>query len=130
MAKNEPIAGIVKGGVVVHIDYAPVRDCPMAEFTYGEVCIKCNVCGRFEDEQRPTEAQVRARLGCPLEGIEPEGWGYDGGNGVHHWYDRLSSVAACGWAGRPDDLYSDEFMQNCVGVDFCLDCQKRQKERQ
>lgn len=130
MAKeNEPIAGLVKDGVIIHLDYAPVPECTMQEFTYGEICIKCNVCGRFKGDPKPTEAEVRSRLGCPLEGMEVEGWGYDNSNGIHHWYDRLSSVAECGWAGRPDEVYSDEYMQNCVGVDFCTDCVKVRKEK-
>ena len=127
---NEPIAGLVKDGVVIHVDYAPVPECTMSEFTYGEVCIKCNVCGRFKDEPKPTESEVRARLGCPLEGQEAEGWGYESSNGIRHWYGRLSSVALCGWAGRPDKLYPDEFMQECTGVDFCLDCLNARKEKE
>jgi hypothetical protein len=46
----------------LHIDYAPVPECEMFEFTYGEVCIKCNVCGRFKNMARPTAEQVRREL--------------------------------------------------------------------
>ena len=32
------------------IDYAPTKDCKRLAETYGEVCIQCNDCERFEKE--------------------------------------------------------------------------------
>ena len=32
----------------MHIDFAPIEDCKRPELTYGELCIKCNECGRFD----------------------------------------------------------------------------------
>ena len=34
----------------VHWDYRPTKDCTQGEFTYGEICIKCNKCGRFNKD--------------------------------------------------------------------------------
>ena len=51
-----------KAMLIIHMDYAPIPECKMGEFTYGEVCIKCNVCGRFKDEPVPTEEEVRREL--------------------------------------------------------------------
>lgn len=30
----------------IHVDFAPVRECGNAD-AYGEICVKCNQCGRF-----------------------------------------------------------------------------------
>ncbi len=32
------------------IDYAPIADCKHPELTYGQVCIKCDECGRFQEK--------------------------------------------------------------------------------
>ena len=32
----------------MHLDFTPLPECRRPEDTYGEVCIKCNECGRFE----------------------------------------------------------------------------------
>lgn len=32
---------------MLFIDYAPVKNCKSPMETYGEICIKCNKCGRF-----------------------------------------------------------------------------------
>lgn len=34
----------------VIIDYAPTKDCNNPN-TYGEICVKCNKCGRFENKK-------------------------------------------------------------------------------
>ena len=42
----------------IHITYAPIEDCKSEYQTYGEICIKCNKCGRFdgkEDEEELNE---------------------------------------------------------------------------
>jgi len=62
MKENKPIAGLVYDGTVIHLDYVPVPECTMQEFTYGEICIKCNVCGRFKDQPVPTAEEVRREL--------------------------------------------------------------------
>ena len=31
----------------LHIDYPPTKDCKNPD-TYGEICVKCNDCGRFD----------------------------------------------------------------------------------
>jgi hypothetical protein len=33
---------------MIYIDYTPILDCKSLEETYGEICIKCNKCGRFD----------------------------------------------------------------------------------
>ena len=38
---------------VMHFDYAPTKDCNNPD-TYGEICVKCNQCGRFDE---PTNAE-------------------------------------------------------------------------
>lgn len=32
---------------MIFIDYAPTEDCENEE-TYGEICVQCNQCGRFD----------------------------------------------------------------------------------
>jgi len=32
----------------VHFDYRPTKDCKHPELTYGEICVKCGECGRFD----------------------------------------------------------------------------------
>lgn len=34
----------------IHIDFGPTKDCKHPEWTYGMICVKCNECGRFNDE--------------------------------------------------------------------------------
>jgi len=36
---------------MIHIDYPPVPECKRPEETYGEICIKCNECGRFNKNE-------------------------------------------------------------------------------
>ena len=33
---------------VVHLDYSPIKNCKHPELTYGEICVKCGECGRFD----------------------------------------------------------------------------------
>lgn len=108
--KNEPIAGIAKDGVLIHVDYGPVKSCRMGDLTYGEICIKCNVCGRFKDQPKVTEREVRLRL-CPHTlgpEMPEEGWGFDNDCITVHYWERLSSTAICGYVGRPEDIWSDD----------------------
>ena len=37
---------------IIHIDFAISRDCQNLEASYGEICVKCNKCGRFADKQK------------------------------------------------------------------------------
>ena len=32
--------------IIVHVDYAPIKGCKNPD-TYGEICVKCNKCHRF-----------------------------------------------------------------------------------
>ena len=32
------------------IDFAPGKNCKSPELTYGEICVKCNKCGRFNQK--------------------------------------------------------------------------------
>jgi hypothetical protein len=49
----------------VHVDYGVGPDCHNPA-TYGEICVHCNVCGRWADRPRPTEADLI------FWGIEPD----------------------------------------------------------
>jgi len=31
----------------IHLDYAALDNCQNIEDSYGEICVKCNRCGRF-----------------------------------------------------------------------------------
>lgn len=33
--------------VTVVFDYAPIKKCKHPDWTYGEICVKCGECGRF-----------------------------------------------------------------------------------
>ena len=35
----------------VFIDSAPLKDCKNTAESYGEICVKCNKCGRFGREK-------------------------------------------------------------------------------
>jgi hypothetical protein len=37
--------------LIDHIDYTVINDCINAA-SYGEICVKCNACGRFNKETR------------------------------------------------------------------------------
>lgn len=34
----------------VIIDYAPIKECKHPEWTYGEICVKCGECGRYNTQ--------------------------------------------------------------------------------
>lgn len=36
---------------MIHVDYSPVENCQSLELTYGEICVKCNKCGRFDKKK-------------------------------------------------------------------------------
>ena len=38
------------------IDYAPVAHCKRPQETYGEICVQCNDCGRFNEKPTMEEA--------------------------------------------------------------------------
>ena len=39
----------------LHITYSVLDNCRNLENSYGEICVKCNKCGRFnEDKPKPT----------------------------------------------------------------------------
>lgn len=38
----------------IHLDFAVTKDCKNPEESYGEICVKCNRCGRF-DKKEDTE---------------------------------------------------------------------------
>jgi len=42
----------------MHLDFAVNKDCLNLMDSYGEICVKCNCCGRF-DESTKLEAQLR-----------------------------------------------------------------------
>lgn len=34
--------------VSIHFDYPPVKECVHPEWTFGEICVKCGECGRYD----------------------------------------------------------------------------------
>lgn len=128
-SKNEPIAGIISDGIVLHLDYEPVKGCTMGDLTYGEICIKCNVCGRWENQNQPTEEEARARLAPDTLGPEQneEGWGFAEGGELVHYFERHSSVALCGYVGKPDELWDDENIKFWTHV-LCNTCLTQKDE--
>ncbi len=36
--------------MMIHIDYPPVKECKHPEWTYGEICVKCGECGRYDKD--------------------------------------------------------------------------------
>lgn len=122
--ENEPIAALVKDGVILHVDYEPVKGCQMGHLTYGEICVKCNVCGRFEGMPIPDIEDVREQMdGGGMEFSEDEGWGYDEDVMQMHYYQRNRLVAVCGWVGRPVKLYAaDDYTLDRFQRHFCWSC--------
>lgn len=49
------LAGISTGYSGIHIDIACLDDCKNLAESYGEICIHCNKCGRFDDNQKEGE---------------------------------------------------------------------------
>lgn len=41
---------------LIFVDFAPLDGCQNVEESYGEICVKCNKCGRFRE---PTEEEKR-----------------------------------------------------------------------
>lgn len=39
----------------IHCDFAVVKDCKNLEDSYGEICVKCNKCGRFDEKERDVQ---------------------------------------------------------------------------
>ena len=35
---------------MIFADYSALEDCQNVEHSYGEICVKCNKCGRFNKE--------------------------------------------------------------------------------
>ena len=43
---------------MIFIDYSVTEDCKNLEQSYGEICIQCNKCGRF-DKNKDEEVQKK-----------------------------------------------------------------------
>ena len=41
----------------IHISYEVTDDCKNLEESYGEICVLCNKCGRFDEEEAESESQ-------------------------------------------------------------------------
>lgn len=39
----------------IHMSYGVTDDCKNLEESYGEICVKCNKCGRFDKEEGKSE---------------------------------------------------------------------------
>lgn len=35
---------------MIHIDFSVTDNCINLEESYGEICVKCNACGRFNED--------------------------------------------------------------------------------
>ena len=42
------------------IDYGVTDDCQNLEESYGEICVKCNKCGRFDKEKEKRNEEKRS----------------------------------------------------------------------
>jgi hypothetical protein len=36
---------------MIHIDFSVTDNCNNLESSYGEICVKCNACGRFNEDE-------------------------------------------------------------------------------
>ena len=41
----------------IHISSGVSKDCKNKEESYGEICVKCNKCGRFDKDKAESEAE-------------------------------------------------------------------------
>ena len=57
----------------MHIDFSVLEDCQNLYDSYGEICVKCNCCGRF-DESTKLEAQLKMHKEQLKENIDFGGW--------------------------------------------------------
>ena len=57
----------------VHIDFSISDDCQNIIESYGEICVKCNCCGRF-DEKTKYESRVKTYKRQLKENNSFDGW--------------------------------------------------------
>lgn len=44
---------------MIHIQLTPIKDCKNFEDSYGEICVRCNLCGRFnEDDVKENDNEI------------------------------------------------------------------------
>lgn len=43
---------MIKKEATLHVDYHPIKGCKHPELTYGEICVKCGECGRFDVDNK------------------------------------------------------------------------------
>lgn len=41
----------------IHVSYGVTDDCKNLEESYGEICVKCNKCGRFDKDGTESEVE-------------------------------------------------------------------------
>ena len=41
----------------IYVSYAVTDDCKNLEESYGEICVRCNKCGRFDKEKEESEVE-------------------------------------------------------------------------
>jgi hypothetical protein len=41
----------------IHICYGVTDDCKNLEESYGEICVQCNKCGRFDEDKAESEEE-------------------------------------------------------------------------
>jgi len=51
--------------------YRPIENCQMKKYTYGEICIECNKCHRFNSIAR-RKSRIRKKYGIDYSGLEFE----------------------------------------------------------
>ena len=84
------------------IDIGTVNDCKNLSESYGEICVKCNKCGRFDQEKQIEEmAEV-------LENAKIEAHATIGSmnNGFGVWYAQALYNAGCRMQGEVVDANS------------------------
>lgn len=63
---------------MIHIDYSPIKGCKHPEWTYGEICVKCGECGRYDAEFQC--------VNCGFKGDKKPRWFYNDW-GIIEFYD-------------------------------------------
>ena len=41
----------------IHVSYGVTDDCKNLEESYGEICVRCNKCGRFDEEKAENDKE-------------------------------------------------------------------------
>ncbi len=82
-----------------HVDFAPVEECKHPDWTYGEICVKCGDCGRFEKGGVSNPVRSEVQLISQGYSSSPPLWGYPRERAIYHegkWWEKTKKFSEAG----------------------------------